>query len=426
MRTFLLIFCALGCLYTIYIVDKRSAPVGGELLSTTISAPPDTEAFYRESFIESSFALYTHAPAITELANGDIVACWYAGSREGHNDVNIYMSRYDRDSNSWGKKEQLMSSAQLADSLNVHIRKLGNPVISQAPDGKLWLFFVSVSIGGWAGSAINSMYSLDNGLSWSEPKRIVSSPFVNVSTLVKQPPVYMQNGNIILPVYHEFIGKFSEVLVLNSDSELLDKSRITWGMNSLQPSLAVIDQITLLAFSRNAVHGDSVYSNTGSSLTFNWQDNPDTGLPNPNSAVALTNYSNDQLLLVNNDLPTTRNRLSLHLAGKDQIFKRFHEFEYTPYTKITSHSMLAPFETTKSNIKKELLSLNVSTSDNMMDMILKKLCRQPGACEAHYAYPYLIQASNGNFHLVYTWQKSIIKHIAFNKAWLDTLEAMDE
>ena len=44
-----------------------------------------------------------------------------------------------------------------------HIRKMGNPVIAMAPDNRLWLFYVSVSIGGWAGSAINAMYSDDLG-----------------------------------------------------------------------------------------------------------------------------------------------------------------------------------------------------------------------------------------------------------------------
>ena len=40
-------------------------------------------------------------------------------------------------------------------------------------------------------------------------------------------------------------------------------------------------------------------------------------------------------------------------------------------------------------------------------------------CAFEFSYPYLIQARNGDFHLVYTWNRSFIKHVQFNRAWLD-------
>jgi hypothetical protein len=40
-------------------------------------------------------------------------------------------------------------------------------------------------------------------------------------------------------------------------------------------------------------------------------------------------------------------------------------------------------------------------------------------CDFEFSYPYLIQTRSGDFDLVYTWNRSFIKHVRFNRAWLD-------
>ena len=40
----------------------------------------------------------------------------------------------------------------------------------------------------------------------------MTSPFVNVSTLVRSNPFRYADGSIGLPAYHEFIGKFAELI----------------------------------------------------------------------------------------------------------------------------------------------------------------------------------------------------------------------
>jgi predicted neuraminidase len=41
------------------------------------------------------------------------------------------------------------------------------------------------------------------------------------------------------------------------------------------------------------------------------------------------------------------------------------------------------------------------------------------ACRFEFSYPYLIRTQNGDFHLAYTWNRAFIKHLAFNRAWLE-------
>jgi predicted neuraminidase len=45
--------------------------------------------------------------------------------------------------------------------------------------------------------------------------------------------------------------------------------------------------------------------------------------------------------------------------------------------------------------------------------------RANNACSFEFSYPYLIQASSGDFHLLYTWNRVFIKHLRFNQAWLE-------
>jgi predicted neuraminidase len=40
-------------------------------------------------------------------------------------------------------------------------------------------------------------------------------------------------------------------------------------------------------------------------------------------------------------------------------------------------------------------------------------------CDYEFSYPYLIRTQSGDFDLVYTWNRSFIKHVRFNRAWLD-------
>ena len=76
---------------------------------------------------------------------------WYGGKREGSKDTSIYSRVLDSSDNSWSGIEEVMTRQLVTRDTRRYIRKLGNPVAVVNGD-ELWLFFVSVSVGGWAGS----------------------------------------------------------------------------------------------------------------------------------------------------------------------------------------------------------------------------------------------------------------------------------
>jgi hypothetical protein len=36
----------------------------------------------------------------------------------------------------------------------------------------------------------------------------------------------------------------------------------------------------------------------------------------------------------------------------------------------------------------------------------------------NFSYPYIIQASDGVVHLVYSWHHTHVKHVSFNETWI--------
>jgi len=170
-------------------------------LSTQAAAP-----IYESQFVDAESTIpRVHAASIIE-AGGRLYAAWYAGSREGASDVSIWFSSFDNKTSRWSKNKKVFDRLTVQRALGRYIKKLGNPALGVDIKGRLWLFFVSVSAGGWSGSSINYSVSMDYGKSWSAPKRLATSPFFNVSTLVRTQPFNYSDSTIGLPVYHEFIG----------------------------------------------------------------------------------------------------------------------------------------------------------------------------------------------------------------------------
>lgn len=268
--------------------------------------------FYSSRFASSDLDEFVHASSVAALPDGGLMAVWFAGSREGGADVQVRGARYDVKAAEWGKELILATRESTVLATQKHIRKLGNPVIALAPDNRLWLFYVSVSIGGWAGSAINAMYSDDLGENWSRPKQLITTPFLNISTLVRNAPVFHRDGTIGLPVYHEFLGKFAEYLYISPSGVVLDKSRISKGKHSLQPTVVPIDEYNAVAMLRYA--GDTyhrVLASRTEDAGQTWSEPYPVDLANPNSSLAAVATPNHGLLVALNDLADGRFRLRL-------------------------------------------------------------------------------------------------------------------
>ena len=268
---------------------------------------------YNSRFVSSDLDDFVHSSSVTALPGGDLMAVWFAGSREGAADVQVRSARFDAQSGEWGAEQVLATRESTRDGTGRYIRKLGNPVIALGPDQRLWMFYVSVSVGGWATSAINLMVSDDLGRSWSAPRQLITSPFFNISTLVRAAPVFHADGAIGLPVYHEFMGKFAEYLYLSADGAVIDKFRISRGKHSLQPTIVPLDERRAVAMLRYA--GDThhkVLASRTEDAGQTWSEPYPLQPSNPNSSLAAVGTDDQGLLVALNDLQDGRFKLSLY------------------------------------------------------------------------------------------------------------------
>ncbi|MFT4997961.1 MAG: putative neuraminidase [Flavobacteriales bacterium] len=392
--------------------------------SFAVTWPPintNNKPYFDTQFASNNPVDFVHASSVAQTGGGNLIAAWFAGSREGGRDVTIKSTRFDASTNKWSEEVILATPWDTQVATKRWVKKLGNPVITLAPDGRLWLFYVSVAAGGWAASAINTMHSDDLGNSWSQPRRLITTPFVNISTLVKAAPTYYQDGTMALPVYHEFMGKFAEILHIDQQGNVLNKTRITHKKYSLQPVLLPsIGKQPTLALMRNAGSDKMLLASISDDGGQSWQASYRQSIANPNSALAAIRRSDDSLIAILNNTKDGRHQLALAYSidnGNNWIILTMleqHGFGRRPkqqYLPILEKDFFASSNETS---KKEAAAVWPIFFNN----IDVRMCKELG-CKFSYDYPYMIKGKNGIYHLVYSWNKSFIKHVSFNDAWLE-------
>jgi predicted neuraminidase len=317
-----------------------------------------------------------HAASLIALKDGAVRAFWFAGSREGAPDVVINTSVFDLQASRWSAPTVVVDRVSAEKGLSRYIAKLGNPVPVRMADGRMQLFFVTVSIGGWAGSSISSMISDDEGLTWGQPQRLISSPLINLSTLVKSPAISFVDGRLGLPVYHEWIGRFGEFLRIDA-SQVIDKRRMSSGRGAIQPVVFADNPQEAQAFfrqTRSSSQPKQIPSSETEDAGQSWTITKDLEIPNPNSALAALTLANGTRLMVLNNIESARYRLVMVMREPS-----------SPQWRVV-----------------QVLEEDASLLNDQ---------------HREFSYPYLISASGEDAHLAYTWNRTKIKHVYFPAAW---------
>ncbi len=370
-------------------------------------------------FLSTRKGVLAHAASLVEMRDGRIRAFWFSGSREGARDVEIHGAVFDPRLGEWGAEHTVVTRLALQRALQRYVAKLGNPVAARGADGTLWLFVVTVSVGGWAGSSITAMSSRDEGETWSAPRRLVTSPFLNLSTLVKGTPFLYADGTLGLPVYHEFIGKFGEVLRLDSSGVVLDKQRLTHGRRSLQPVVLVkseTDALALMRHSGSATPRRVVVTSTADAGE-RWTPASQATLANPDAALSGVMLADGVMLLALNDSEEDRDVLSLAVSRDGGVrWERIYDLENqrarrdVPFDRAGHRDVFAALARESGAAAGDAAAIAASAES--------RSCRGE-RCGFEFSYPYLIQSRNGELHLAYSWNRSFIKHVRFNRAWLE-------
>lgn len=383
---------------------------------STLVVPPNSELLpgeWEHYYVSDASTTLVHAASMVELPNGDLRAFWFAGSREGAADVHISSSRLDMDTGLWSDEKVVIGREWLEQQWGRPLRKLGNMVPVLEPDGSLRLFLVAVSVGGWAASRIVVLHSSD-GEQWRFDGDLKISPFLNISHLVKTAPISFADGTIGLPVYHEFLGKFGELVRLDAHNQVISKARIGKGRTALQPVLLVTSPQHVKAFFRPVREptDNKVYVSTSDTAGQHWTPLKKSPLENPGSALGGVALSDEHWLLAGNCNDDERDDLCIRETtdGGHHWTRRWLLLDKSQYRHqpLTSQEFI-------DKINDIMLPDPTIQHDVLISNLTHNKCRSNRDCSFQFDYPFMLHASNGDLHILYTWNKSLIAH-----AWYRT------
>jgi predicted neuraminidase len=330
--------------------------------------------FMQEWVTPPGHTAQAHGSAICALPSGDLLAVWYGGSREGAADVALFTARLPLGGDKWTEPRTAMNRSMAEDELDRMIKKVGNAVIFPDQAGSLWMVYVSVSLGGWSGSALNVKTSQDEGRTWGESQRLTLNPFFNLSSLVRNKPIYASDGRIGLPVYHEMALKFPQMLWLTPgpNGTILHyvMRSLSSEMGLIQPALVPLEGDRVLMMLRDRGDAARLHTAYSDDNGWTWSDATPIGLPNPDAAIDALRLSDGRVLLVYNDSERVRENLRLAVSADEGRTWR-------------TGAILEQSE------------------------------------DQEYSYPNLVEDRRGRIHLTYTWRRERIRHVTFNLAWLD-------
>ena len=259
-----------------------------------------------------------HAATLIKTADG-ILAAWFGGTHEGHDDVQIYAAHRSDAEGTWSSP-QCVSTVEMVPHWN--------PVLYDNGEEILLFYKRSKRIDSW-----NTMFttSRDGGYTWSEPRRLCEDD-IDGRGPVKNKPIRLSDGTILAGASFEqgpwrcFADRSSDngytwektdfIPVPSEDTEVI------------QPSLWEDARgVHMLVRSKNK----KIFRSDSRDLGKTWCTLYDSGLPNNNSGLDLVKVSDGHLVLCCNPVTEGRTPLSLlesHDSG--DTFVRVLDLETEP------------------------------------------------------------------------------------------------
>ncbi|RKN84844.1 sialidase family protein [Paenibacillus ginsengarvi] len=313
----------------------------------TLSAEKEI-IFEKGKFFESC-----HASSVLVLPSGDVLAAWFAGTREGADDVGIWLAR--RSGGVWSDPQVVADENDLPH---------WNPVLFLTASGTVQLYYkVGKKIPQWQTRIITSQ---DGGLTWSEPKELVPGDFGGRGP-VRCKPIYTKDGKLVAPASVETKTEWDAFVDLSDDDgQTWTKSSFVPVDHSTFPQKGII-QPTLWETSEGLhmlvrTSAAEIYRSDSADGGRTWTPAYPIGLPNNNSGIDIVQLDDGRLVLIFNPV-------GLNWGARSPLILRMSEDNGKTWG--------IPFA-----LEKE---------------------------EGEYSYPALV-AEGRTLHLTYTWKRETVAY----------------
>jgi predicted neuraminidase len=296
---------------------------------------------------------------------------YYGGEGEYQGDTAVFGLRLPKGSIQWTKPQIIADTPK---------RSEGNAAVWQAPDGIVWLFYVTNYGPTWSSARIKYKISEDGAKTWSD-SYILS---FEQGTMLRSAPIVLNNGDYLLPVSHETgedregtaLDTCSYFMRYNPDTKVWSSTNRIYSkrMGNDQPQPVQIDDDYLICYIRRGGNFDPdpngvAFRSESRDGGYTWSPAQRSQFYNPNSALDFIKLRNGHLLMVYNDN---------------------NQAERMP------------------------LTVTISTDSDKTWPHRRNIVNRPGDTAA---YPVAIQTKDGKIHIVYTSKvRTQIDHAIFEEA----------
>ena len=359
---------------------------------------------------------HVHGSSIVECPNGDLLACWFHGSGERTaDDVVVNGARRKKGADAWGPMFLMADTPGFPDC---------NPVLYVDREERLWLFWIAVLAHRWECSMLKYRragdYQGDGPPQWSWQDVITLKPGDTFPEILQEKfkeldmgegmwaeyalpyprllveaaqdpykrqtgwmtrihPLALPSGRILLPLYSDGFN-VSMVAISDDLGAHWRPSLPMVGAGPIQPTLARKRDGSLVAYLRDS--GDEpnrVLVSTSQDDGESWSAAVDTDIPNPGSSLEVIVLADGRWVMICNDTPLGRGRLSAWLSDDEGATWKWKR--------------------------------HIEPAD------------EDGRT---FAYPSVIQTRDGNIHMTYSFSArkggACIRHCVLNAQWVEAGE----
>ncbi|MBX4893186.1 sialidase family protein [Rhizobium bangladeshense] len=346
-----------------------------------------------------------HAANLAFLADGTLTCVWFGGTMEGMGDISIYMSRLAPDAERWTEPEKMSDDPAKSEQ---------NPLIFNAPDGRVWLLYTSQTSGDQDGAVVKCRVSQDGGKSFAPPSILCDLP----GTFVRQQIVVNGKGQWLLPIFRcgSLPGRrwsgdadTAGVMISGDGGKTWQTKEIDNSLGAVHMNIVPLEDDRMVAFFRDR-YAENIHSSLSTNQGETWSTPKPIDLPNNNSSIQAINLRDRRIAMVYN-----HSSAASHDARRQSLYD---EVEATGAP--VSETSVATARKAVWGVPRAPLSLAVSIDEGAHFERKLDLDTGDGYCLSNnskdllnreFSYPSITQGPDGALHVAYTYYRRAIKYV---------------